>query len=132
MQEWDKSQGYTAFPLRSLFKDNLFTTVHLKNKILKDFGLVDVGNIKFSAQISGILSEAVIKKGEILHNRLSKRRLNADFKEIVNRIERNYHSHSGEAEQLRGQLEFNYFSFHKHRSTLFVYMFHGDKDYRTK
>ena len=112
LQEWIKLEGVTALPFRTLFKDNFFTAVHLAGKTLTDFGLQDVEDIKFSAQVSGILSGAVIQKGEIIRDRFSKRKLNADFKELADRVEHNYHSHSGEAEQLRGQLEFNYLSFH--------------------
>ena len=44
----------------------------------------------------------------------------------------NYKSHSGEAKSLHGEKEFNYIALHKHTKTLYLYMFHGEKDHWTK
>ena len=68
-----------------------------------------------------MLSAVGVAPGKILHDTLSKRKLNADIEKLAAAIEGRYKSHTKEALPLKKAKEFKYFKLNQRRKTLYMF-----------
>jgi hypothetical protein len=110
-----------VIPLRTLFRETQFKHLHMEGKSLNDFGLRGKEDILFEVSAAGLPSTAKVEPGVILHNTLSKRKLNANVEKLAVAIEGRYKSHTKEALPLKKAREFKYFKFNQRRQTLYMF-----------